>query len=562
MLLMLAVPSFAQRAPGSVQLNIPDGNWHFVTNDGSTDTPAGVGTPSGNNTLLSKKCATSSNCFVAHGDARWTGDCVTTSGQNTVSSASASFTAADNNKHIWCTDVNSADGAVYQTLCITGTFTYVSATSGTVSNNATNSCAGTAGKYFLGIGFKDTTAVQNAYAASLTSNSTFNGPPNSLVVDCGTYLVDAIPFSANANNFQHNITFSVLPWYPHCVTWMISDDFNFASCVSSVCFHFVSNGVEKSLPPDWLQQSGFGVFRDMAILGPGLLLSSQAGVTWFEPLRELRNVQIANLPGPSSTASTLIKMIYYTGGVYYCDIEPNSTNTTNPPIALDINAHNITVQGNSFYNSVGTFVQVETSNYADLIRDNYFGSVSTQTTPLINVVSGVLDTQITGNTFSLPGAANIGVQGAGNYTVTGRNILVVTNATSIGIKNLSGGQAMVGGNLYNGAGVPINNAGVLNHSYGQDWTPASTSPSVNSGTWIPLQSESGTSACTTSTKAITFTWTSANGGGYRAGAPTVVISDETTAGGVKAGSITSSGFTATCTGATDAFDYTVTPNPF
>jgi hypothetical protein len=64
----------------------------------------------------------------------------------------------------------------------------------------------------------------------------------------------------------------------------------------------------------------------------------------------------------------------------------------------------------------------------------------------------------------------------------------------------------------------------------------------------------GISACVTSTKAITFptAYTSQ---------PVILVFDETTAGGVILSAKSASGFTVTCTGATDAFDWMAVGNP-
>ena len=64
----------------------------------------------------------------------------------------------------------------------------------------------------------------------------------------------------------------------------------------------------------------------------------------------------------------------------------------------------------------------------------------------------------------------------------------------------------------------------------------------------------GVSACSGGTKAISFgvTYTSQ---------PAIVLFDETTKGGVNLTARSTSGFTASCTGASDAFDWIVIGNP-
>ncbi len=64
----------------------------------------------------------------------------------------------------------------------------------------------------------------------------------------------------------------------------------------------------------------------------------------------------------------------------------------------------------------------------------------------------------------------------------------------------------------------------------------------------------GTSACSYGTKAISF---SAN----YSSQPVILLFDETTAGGVKLSAKSTSGFTATCTEASDVFDWIVIGNP-
>jgi hypothetical protein len=75
------------------------------------------------------------------------------------------------------------------------------------------------------------------------------------------------------------------------------------------------------------------------------------------------------------------------------------------------------------------------------------------------------------------------------------------------------------------------------------------------GKIISDPTESGTGACVASTATITFT------AGPYLGNPIVTISDETTAGGARISAKSTTTATVTCTGATDAFDYTVIPNP-
>ncbi len=66
----------------------------------------------------------------------------------------------------------------------------------------------------------------------------------------------------------------------------------------------------------------------------------------------------------------------------------------------------------------------------------------------------------------------------------------------------------------------------------------------------------GTSACVDSTKAITFA-----GGFTYANQPIVLVFDETTKGGANLSAKSTSGFTVSCTGATDAFDWVAIGNP-
>jgi hypothetical protein len=64
----------------------------------------------------------------------------------------------------------------------------------------------------------------------------------------------------------------------------------------------------------------------------------------------------------------------------------------------------------------------------------------------------------------------------------------------------------------------------------------------------------GVSACSGSTKAITFGFTYTS-------QPSILLFDETTKGGINLTAKSTSGFTASCTGATDAFDWLVIGNP-
>ena len=65
----------------------------------------------------------------------------------------------------------------------------------------------------------------------------------------------------------------------------------------------------------------------------------------------------------------------------------------------------------------------------------------------------------------------------------------------------------------------------------------------------------GTSACSSGTKTISF-------GTTYGSQPVILLFDETTAGGVKLSAKSTSGFTATCTEASDVFDWIVIGNPY
>jgi hypothetical protein len=65
----------------------------------------------------------------------------------------------------------------------------------------------------------------------------------------------------------------------------------------------------------------------------------------------------------------------------------------------------------------------------------------------------------------------------------------------------------------------------------------------------------GTSACSSGTKTISF-------GATYGSQPVILLFDETTAGGVKLSAKSTSGFTATCTEASDVFDWIVIGNPY
>jgi len=64
----------------------------------------------------------------------------------------------------------------------------------------------------------------------------------------------------------------------------------------------------------------------------------------------------------------------------------------------------------------------------------------------------------------------------------------------------------------------------------------------------------GTSACVAGTKAVTFFSVFAN-------QPAIMVFDETTAGGVHLASKSLTGFTVTCTGVSDVFDWMVIGAP-
>jgi len=530
-------------------------------------------TPSSTYALLSPACS-GPNCYQANGHARWAGDCTTTSGQNTITSLTAGFTPADGNKHIWCTDEISTDAA-YQTTCITGIFTFVSATSGTVSNNATASCAPNGGsitsaapsgsntvytgtfpatnfastrvfisgmgnannngtftiissnattitafntfgvtethagtatieQFFLGLGFKDTTTVKSAWLASQqtpgctqTSVSTENpsctsvGPPNELYVDCGTYLIDSIPFGATESpSFNPNITFSIEGYAPNCVIFMISDDWNFGLDEGTHGFLHVDAPVtgwgNGFFPPDYLAAQHSGVIRNIKIVGPGLLWASQAGVNWVEVLREADHLEISNLPGPTSSQSFLVNLQWPTSRIVDSTITPGAFNTANPPIAIRMNAVETYAARNMIYQTTGECVLVTTGIYGPRIDHNYCSQQGTTLAahPGISFAGTSLEYEVAENTELFNGSTQVGISaGASTNGSVFDNLFIMSGSiTPTAISN--GGVMRAGMNRFyttTTSPIDVNNSGTFYDTGGNQGISTNV---TNTGSWI------------------------------------------------------------------------------
>jgi hypothetical protein len=131
--------------------------------------------------------------------------------------------------------------------------------------------------------------------------------------------------------------------------------------------------------------------------------------------------------------------------------------------------------------------------------------------------------------------------GVSNSYVSGSNNVAV-GAGRMYIDSLNGGFACIQHSL---AGCPLGTSATpwLNLFLGGHFNQASSNSDI-----------AGTLSCSGGTKMVTFTaaFTST---------PVIIVSDETTAGGARVSAHSTSGFTVTCTGATDAFDYLVIGNP-
>jgi len=125
-----------------------------------------------------------------------------------------------------------------------------------------------------------------------------------------------------------------------------------------------------------------------------------------------------------------------------------------------------------------------------------------------------------------------------------------TNDTFIGMKSQTK-------NIINDHVTGVTVAGDVNYGANAVYTsgtPIFPALSSNRFNQIAANQLAGVSACSSSTKTISFpiTYTSQ---------PIILLFDETTAGGIKFTSKSTSGFVASCTGASDAFDWMVIGNP-
>lgn len=162
--------------------------------------------------------------YGATGDARKVTDAVL-NGTTTVTSATASFTAADVGKVIW--GVESASGNL---LLAKTTITAVnSATSITVGSAATGSYSGV----HLVLGTDDTTALQAAMTAAKAAGA-------NVIVPAGGYLFSALPFDANRTTVGE--ASGVIGAGSNVTIFYPVPGFDFASTTSNTGIFYRTNG--------------------------------------------------------------------------------------------------------------------------------------------------------------------------------------------------------------------------------------------------------------------------------------------------------------------------------
>lgn len=254
--------------------------------------------------------------------------------------------------------------------------------------------------------------------------------------------------------------------------------------------------------------------------------------------------------------------------------------TANNPISNS--GENLTLLNSSVINNCGVGVFVGTGLLVDFNVVNtsfdFNGSWAIQngTTSSQNAVSLV-------NAYIVQ--PHNWIQNYGHMTLDGTYATDGSDSGTRGylIDNENESFTVTGGQFFNGgSGTTLNSAGVGSVWLGALVTPSLSGPVVglidrfgNAGfagltassavVSGPVQATvlyqntadhlAGTSVCSSGTKTISF-------GTTYGSQPVILLFDETTAGGVKLSAKSTSGFTATCTEASDVFDWMVIGNPY
>lgn len=505
-------------------------------------------------------CGSVSNCYQVAGDARFTADCATTNLSPTVTSATAAFTSADVGKLLFC--INRTNGVAVQRGAV---LSVQSATSLTSSANSTATVTGAT----LELGTDDAPNFHSAYTAAIAANKGISLP-------CGIFLLD-----------------SDNPVFDNSTGTNYSENYSLSGCTQGG-----TNGTIFILGPDLLDKTGDLVVKQIVLSpdGPfplwthgssfdvsnlqitGLSYLSSSNYNVIEAVRA-RNVKIYDTNSNNASACNAIGAGFtsasFPGEQNYDRLNIQTTNgglighNCNAVVvqesALPSAAQGDNVISNSVIAYISGFgVQCLTngSGFACDLNNDYMLNVGSSSGTFTDMFQcGNSSTcNVNGGYYGLSSPATQPFADFSTDATSTINLDKVTisqgGVTSF-VFNATGGSIKIRDSILNGlTAADVFSTNVSETFFNEGGNKLSALPTTNLPTFVVTSSEAGTGTCSANAATITFKGT------YLA-APLVVISPNTSAStGDQITAATTSTATVHCNGATDAFNFTVTPNPF
>lgn len=494
-------------------------------------------------------CGAVPNCYQVAGDVRVTADCATTNLSPTVTSATAAFTLSDVGKKLFC--INRTNGAAVQR----GTVLSVqSATSLTSSANSSATCAGTC---TLELGTDDAPQFKAAYLAAIAANK-------GIALPCGIFLLDSnAPVFDTTNNSLYSEHFSI-----------------------SGCSGGGSNSTTFILGPDLLDSTGVlladmtytggptfpiwahgasEIVQDLQVTGLSYLSSAN-----YQIMLGARAHNLRIFDTNSSNASGCLD-IKGGGESYYDRLNLQTSNgglQTNTCSGVLIDGSVTPAQGQSVVrDSILAFlsgygVTCNTNGFSCSLDDVYMLNVGSVSNDMVQCFLSTV-CNIHGGYYSVLSGAPLPFA---DFSVGNNSPQNILNLDDVHVNQ--GNQASfvfnsTGGpiHVHNSAFYGLTASTVFSSNVSYTFTNGGGNflgvlPTTNLPTFVVTSSEAGTGTCSANAATITFK------GSYLA-APIVTISPNTSAStGDQITAATTTTATVHCNGATDAFNFTVTPNPF
>jgi len=549
-LLICAAPATAQKKHGKVG-SIWGGG-------GSVTLPTTLTAPGVVQVSIDCGGSVLTNCFKVAGDVRVTADCATTNLSATITSATANFTNADIGKFIFC--INRTNGAAVQRG------TVLSVQSATSLTSSANSAATVTGAT-MELGTDDAPNFKAAYTAAIAANK-------GIAIPCGVFFLDSnspvFDATSGTGYSQHYSLSGCSAGGTNSTTFIIGPDLEDLGGDLVVKMPIVS---PDGPFPLWTHGSSFDVSNFQIT---GLSYKSPATYNVIEAIRA-RNIRIydtnssnaagcfdigvfSNFPGEQNYDRINIQTT--NGGLIGNNCNAVFISQSTNPITSPAQGDNVLSDSVIAYIS-GFGVQCLTNGtgFACDLRNDYFlnvGSNSGTFTDMLQCVNTSV-CNIEGGYYGLSAPTTQPFADFSNDStsvINMDNVLVSQGGVSSFVFNGAGGVFKVRNSIFRGLTAADVFSTNLPKFYVEDGNSFSVLPTTNVPTYIVTSSEAGTGTCASNAAPITFKGT------YLA-APIVTISPNTSAStGDQITAATTTTATVHCNGATDAFNFTVTPNPF